>query len=128
MALTYNEVEGMEWFYEARNNENIIVPPSQIERFHNLFDDGGSDKRIRISDHFGYDSSHRSFADINLEYKQESYIVLLTLDELLYQEVPGYVEVGRYTAGDYARFRNDQSVDVKLYDNLNIEIYFTSKS
>jgi len=26
VALTYNEVEGMEWFYEARNNENIIVP------------------------------------------------------------------------------------------------------
>ena len=46
----------------------------------------------------------RSFADINLEYGQRSYVILLTLDELLYQEVPGYMEVGRYTAGDYARF------------------------
>ena len=63
------------------------------------------------------------FADINLEYDQQSYVILLTLDELLYQEVPGYVEVGRYTAGDYARFRNDQSVNAKIYDNLNVEIF-----
>ena len=43
MALTYNEVEGMEWFYEVKDSENIIVPLSQIGRFHDLFDDGGSD-------------------------------------------------------------------------------------
>lgn len=122
-ALTYNEVEGMEWFYGVRDGENVIVPLSQIGRFHALFDDGGSDNRISIPDHFGYDSSHRLFADINLEYDQQSYVILLTLDELLYQEVPGYVEVGRYTAGDYARFRNDQSVNAKIYDNLNVEIF-----
>jgi hypothetical protein len=125
VALTYNEVEGMEWFYGVRDSENIIVPLSQIGRFHDLFDDGGSDNRISMPDHFGYDSSHRPFADINLEYGQQSYIVLLTLDELLYQEVPGWVEVGRYTAGDYVRFRNDQSVNAKIYDNLNIEVYAT---
>jgi len=123
VALTYNEVEGMAWFYEARNSENVIVPLSQIGRFHTLFDDGGSDNYIPVGDHFGYDFSHRSFADINLEYNQQSYVILLTLDELLYQKVPGYVEVGRYTAGDYARFRNDQSVNAKIYDNLNIEIF-----
>ena len=123
VALTYNEVEGMEWFYEARESENIIVPLSQTGRFHALFNNGGSDNRIRISDHFGYDSSSRTFAEINLEYDQQSYVVLLTLDELLYQEVPGYMEVGRYTAGDYARFRSDQSVSVKIYDNHNIELF-----
>lgn len=123
VALTYNEVEGMEWFYEAREGENIIVPLSQIGRFHTLFDDGGSDNAIHIGDHFGYDSSHRSFADINLESGQQSYVVLLTLDELLYQEVPGYMEVGRYIAEDYIRFRNDQSINAKVYDNLNIELY-----
>ncbi|MBA7480153.1 hypothetical protein ES707_15600 [subsurface metagenome] len=126
VTLTYNEVEGMEWFYEARDSENIIVPLSQIGRFHALFDDRGSDNYIPVPDHFGYDSSHRSFAETNLEYGLQSYVVLLTLDELLYQEVPGYVGVGRYTAGDYARFRNDQSVDVKIYDNLNIEVYATN--
>ena len=123
MALTYNEVEGMEWFYEVRDTENLIVPVSQIGRFHDLFDDGRSDNVISIPDHFGYDSSRKSFADTNLEYDQQSYVVLLTFDELLYQEVPGWVEVGRYTAGDYARFRNDQSVNAKIYDNLNVEIF-----
>ncbi|MEG3054735.1 MAG: hypothetical protein RQM90_00675 [Methanoculleus sp.] len=91
VALTYNEVEGMEWFYEARDSENIIVPLSQIGRFHTLFDDGGSDNYIPVADHFGYDSSHRSFADINLEYNQQSHVVLLTLDEFL----PGSSRVRR---------------------------------
>jgi hypothetical protein len=127
VALTYNEVEGMEWFYEVRVSENIIIPLSQIGRFHALFDDGGSDNRILTPDHFGYDSSRRSFADMNLESGQQRYVALLTRDELLYQEVPGYMEVGRYTAGDYARFRNDRSVDIKIYDNLNIELYSISK-
>lgn len=122
-ALTYNEVEGMEWFYGSRDSETIIVPLSQIGRFHALFDDGESDKSIRIPDHFGYDLSHRSFEDINLKYNQQSYVIVLTLDELLYQDVPGYMELGRYTAEDYARFRNDQSVDAKIYHNLNIEIF-----
>ena len=125
-ALTYNEVEGMEWFYEARDSENIIVPLSQIGRFHALFDDDGSDNRTLMPDHFGYDSSHRPFVDINLEYGQQSHVILLTLDELLYQEVPGYMEVGRYTAEDYTRFRNDRSVSAKIYDNHNIEIFDTN--
>ena len=127
-ALTYNEVKGMEWFYEARDSENIIVPLSQIGRFHHLFDDGESDNYIPVPDHFGYDFTNRSFAEINLEYGEQSYVILLTLDELLYQEVPGYVEVGRYTAEDYARFRNDWSVGAKIYDNQNIEIYPTFRS
>lgn len=122
-ALTYNEVEGMKWFYATRDSENIIVPLSQIGRFHALFDDEGSDNRIAISDHFGYDSSQRSFTNVNLEYNQQSYVPLLSVDELLYQEIPGYIEVGRYTAGDYVRFRNDQSVHAKIYHNLNIEIF-----
>jgi len=124
-ALTYNEIEGMQWFYETRVSENIIVPLSQIGRFHVLFDDGVSDNRIPVPDHFGYDLSHKSFVEANLEYGQRSYVVLLTHDELLYQDLPGWMEVGRYTAGDYARFRNDQSVEAKIYSNLNIEIFVT---
>ena len=124
VALTYNEMEGMEWFYQARESENIIVPLSQIGRFHDLFDDGDSDKRIGTPDHFGYVDQNQCFADIHLANGQQSYVILLTLDELLYQKVPGYVEVGRYTADDYARFRNDQSVNAKIYDSLNIEIFY----
>lgn len=128
VALTYNEVKGMEWYYVARINENIIVPVSQIVRFHVLFDDGGSDIYFSIPDHFGYNSTNRSFAETNLEYGQQSYVILLTIDELLYQMVPGYKEVGRYTAEDYARFRNDRSVDAKVYDSQNIEIYNISSA
>lgn len=126
VALTYNEVKGMKWFYEERCTENIIVPMSQVERFHNLFDDNKSDKYISIPDHFGYDSSLKSFADLTLKYNGESYIILLAIDELLYQKVPGYIEVGRYTAEDYSRFRNDSSVDAKIYDNLNIETFYVN--
>jgi len=124
LALTYNEVSGMEWFYDVRGTENLIVPISQIVRFHHLFDDNGSDKYIPISDHFGYQSTSESFAEIALKHDQESYVILLTFDELLYQKVPGFSEVGRYTADDFARFRADPSINVKIYDGKDIEIYY----
>lgn len=123
VAITHNEVEGMKWFYDVRDSENIITPLTQTERFHELFDNGGSDNYISISDHFGYNSSCRSFKNINLECNRQSYVVLLTVDELLYQRVPGYMEVGRYTSEDFVRFRNDPSVSTKLYDNQDIEIF-----
>lgn len=126
VALTHNEVEGMEWFYNARTTENLIVPLSQIGRFHTLFDDGDSDTSIPIPDHFGYNASPGSFTSINLDRDQQSYVILLTIDELLYQKVPGYKEIGRYTAGDYARFRNDQSISTQIYDNSNIEIFYVN--
>lgn len=122
-ALTYNEVRGMEWFYAVRNNENVIAPLIQIGRFHALFDNRESDKNIIVPDHFGYDSTNRSFTEINLEYAQQCYVILFTLSELLYQKVPGYEEVGRYGEGDFSRFRNDLSVDAKIYESENIEIY-----
>jgi len=125
-ALTHNEVEGIKWFYEMRESENVIVPLSQIRRFHGLFDDDGSDNHIKIPDHFGYSTDAQNFVDINLEKYQQSYVILMTIDEFLYQKVPGYINVGRYTNYDYIRFRNDYSV-FKLYDSLNIEIYSTTK-
>ena len=126
VALTYNEVEGMEWFYQARESENVIVPLSQIGRFHDLFDDGYSDKRIGIPDHFGYDTQNKNFAQINLELREQVYIVIQTIDELLYQKVPGYIEVHRYNESDFKRFRNDPSVN-KIYNSLNIEIFKSNR-
>jgi hypothetical protein len=124
-ALTHNEVDGMRWFYDERTNENVIVPLSQIDRFHELFDDGGSDYSVLTSDHFGYNSTPILFTQINpSRYPQQSYVILLTLDELLYQKIPGYQDIGRYTQNDYVRFRNDYSVS-KIYQNSNIEIYST---
>ncbi|WP_440951248.1 hypothetical protein [Methanosphaerula subterraneus] len=122
-GLTYNEVEGMTWFYEVGDYANFIAPFSQIGRFRDLFDyPGRPDNNIPITDHFGYDSSSRTFANINLKEGQKSYIILLTVDELRYQKVPGYMEVGRYGADDFIRFRHDPTIN-KVYQNTNIEIF-----
>lgn len=123
VALTYNEVKSMKWFYEKRDNDNIIVPLSQIGRFHSLFDDRQHDNGISIPDHFGYNSSYKSFVDNNYLDGKEIYIIILSIDEILYQEIPGYINVGRYNQIDFARFRNDNSINAKIYDNTNIEIY-----
>jgi hypothetical protein len=77
---------------------------------------------IFIPDHFGYGNDNRSFAEINLKTSEQAYIILLTTDELLYQKVPGYMEVGRYNTQDFYRFRNDNSIN-KIFDDMNIEIY-----
>jgi hypothetical protein len=121
-ALTNNEVQGMKWFYETRVTENVLTPFSQIGRFHDLFADTGDDIHVRVPDHFGYNNDHQSYPKINLKTGEENYIILLTIDELLYQKVPGYLEVGRYNAEDFRRFRNDNSIN-KIFDDLNIEIY-----
>lgn len=122
-ALTQNEVSGMEWFYEVKDESVISIPLSQINRFHDLFGDFQiADTIYRPHDHFGYTNNSSNFADINLYEIQKSNIIVLTFDELLYQEVPGYMTVGRYTKEDFDRFRNDASVN-KIYDSINIEIF-----
>lgn len=124
VALTYNEVYGMDWLYEAKNESSIVAAPlSQIDRFHDLFGNFGiSDHPHLFDDHFGYvNSSHRNLAEIDSDLDENSYLLILTIDELLYQEVPGYKNVGRYNKEDFDRFRNDVSVN-KIYDSLNIEI------
>jgi hypothetical protein len=121
-ALTYNEVQAMEWFYEMRTTENVLTPISQIYRFHVLLNNGGDDQSPDVPDHFGYMTNTGTFAQINLDLGEQNYIVLMTIDELLYQEVPGYTDVGRYNAGDFSRFRNDPSLN-KIFDDLNIQIF-----
>jgi len=123
-ALTYNEVYGMNWFYDAKSESSIVaVPLSQINRFHDLF----GNPRIRdhlyfFADHFGYlNSSHRNLIDFNPDLVENSYIIIFTIDELLYQEIPAYRYVGRYNKEDFDRLRNDIAVN-KIYDDLNIEI------
>jgi hypothetical protein len=121
-ALTYNEVQAMEWFYKARTTENVLTPVSQIYRFHVLLNDGGDDQSPAIPDHFGYLNDTRTFAQINLDLGEQNYMVLMTIDEFLYQDVPGYTDVGRYNAGDFSRFRDDPSVQ-KILDDKNIQIF-----
>jgi len=122
-ALSYNEVQGMKWFYSSRATENVMVPISQIDRFHDLFADGGIDKENSIPYHFGYLNNNQSFSEINMAPGERNYIILLSIDELLYQKVPGYKDVGRYKAEDFRRFRNDNSIN-KIFDDTDIEIYY----
>lgn len=127
VALTNNEVSGMNWFYEVKNESVISVPLSQINRFHDLQGDFQNDDIIYNSpDHFGYSDNSSNFANMNLYEIHKLNIIVLTIDELLYQKIPGYMIVGRYTKEDFDRFRNDISVN-KIYDSLNIEIFISSK-
>lgn len=122
-ALTYNEVYGMEWFYREKGDSIINVPLSQLNRFHDLFGDPEKDDKLNyLPDHFGYVNESDFFADVNLGTGVEPYIVVLTLDELLYQKVKGYIHVGRYKDADFVRFRKDITVS-KIYDSTNIEIF-----
>jgi hypothetical protein len=133
-AITYNEVYGMKWFYENKVDYPIASAPiSQLYRFRDLlaehrdiFAKDSIDKYKDIPDHFGYvknnSISTQNFSDINLKKQEQIYLIILTIDELLYQKVPGYDQIGRYTNNDFSRFRNDKSVE-KIYQSTNIEIY-----
>ncbi|AKB63326.1 hypothetical protein [Methanosarcina mazei] len=124
-ALTYNEVEGVSWFYDLKNNDaNISIPLSQINRFHYLFGKDTKDSLYHFPDHFGYSNNSSTIKKINFELDSHFYIVLLTIDELLYQEVPSYTEIGRYYKSDFIRLRNDISIN-KIYDSTNIEIFIS---
>lgn len=121
-ALAYNEVESMRWFYDVKSDLVTVDPSSQIFRYHDLFDDGIEEEFITIPDHFGYNST-LNFADTILEKGEQMYVAIPTVDEQLYQEVPGYLTVGRYVADDFIRFRYDPSVD-KVFDGLDNEMYY----
>jgi hypothetical protein len=125
VALTYNEVYGMDWFYGVKCESSIVaVPLSQINRFHDLFGNfDADDPQYMFPDHFGYkNNSHSTLVDINSDLYKNSYIIILTIDELLYQKISAYRTVGRYYKEDFDRFRKDISVN-KIYDSLNIGIY-----
>jgi hypothetical protein len=122
-ALTYNEVYGMDWFYRLKGDSIVNVPLTQLNRFHDLFGDPEKrDKLNYLPDHFGYINKSDHFVDANSGTGVMPYTVVLTIDELLYQKVKGYIHVGRYTYLDFVRFRRDISVN-KIYDSTNIEIF-----
>ena len=125
-ALTYNEVYGMDWFYQLKGDSVVSVPLSQLDRFHDLF--GNPEKRDKLNylpDHLGYSNGYDLFGDVNSGTGVLSYVVILTVDELLYQKVKGYTHMGRYTDSDFTRFRRDISAN-KIYDSTNIEIFKSS--
>lgn len=129
-ATTHNEIQGMKWFYDLRNEEAVAsVPLSQIYRFHDILY-GHSDTGVKgaikyFPDHFGYsDSIYPTLAELNFKQYKYFYVIILSYDELLYQEISSYAAVGRYNKSDFARLRNDVSVN-KIYSSTNIEIFIS---
>lgn len=121
-ALTYNEVLGMKWIYGEREGQNMAAPLSQTGRFHALFDDGLRDNYTDVPDHFGYNASASSFIYLIPEFERPLYLVSLTSDQALYEEIPAYKSVNRYTYGDYQRLSFDDSVN-SLYSGRDITIF-----
>lgn len=123
--LTYNEVQGVDTFFKIKDEGTLVgIPLSQINRFHDLFGqkDQNIDSVYYFPDHFGYTNKTENFSQINIKNEQPMYIILLTIDEFLYQEISSYKSVGRYNANDFIRFRAEKSMN-KFYDSTNIEIY-----
>jgi hypothetical protein len=125
-ALTVNEVAGMHWLYGSRDNTTVSAPVSQLDRFHELFNDQGVDVEVPISDHLGYNTTEISFANATLGEGNQTYVVLFTLDRLLYQDVPGYSGIARFVQNDFNRFNWDPTVE-KLYVGANIAIYHSAR-
>lgn len=123
VAVTYNEANGVDWFIHMKDDSIIIAPISQMNRFFNLLGYPEEGNRFTSTrDHFGYVNESDTFKNINLDTGTTAYVVILTVDELVYQKVPGYMTIGRYTYSDFVRFRKDISLN-KIYDSLNIEIF-----
>lgn len=120
-ALTINEADGMKWTYEFRDGQNMSAPISQIGRFHDLFDDGSRDNLTYIPDHFGYKTdTSLSFISI-VNRSGPLYIILMKIDITMYEEVPGWKNVGRYTYTDFYQFNSDSSVN-RIYSGEDIYI------
>jgi hypothetical protein len=132
VALTNNEIKGMNWFLESKAEYPIGMVSEQPHRYIDIFGLRGKHSwdRIIIPDHFGYDSSINTFDEIYFFDKFSDldfgYLAITTLGELLYQEVPGYNKIARFTEDDFCKLRNDVSVH-KIYHSLNIEINLVEK-
>lgn len=125
-GVTVNEVKGMQWALNFKNETVHITSPlnPQINsRYRDLlqgWEISGEIFDINIPLHFGYNENGK------LAFKN-LYIAIIGYDELLYSSVYVYEKnKGRegYTAEDFSRFKNDTNVQ-KIYDSLNIAIYKT---
>lgn len=122
-ALTYNEVNGMNWLNNVKIDLPMGAPCAQLFRFDDLAGNQGTKyNSYNFPDHFGYSDNSESLKQILPNEYKNSYVILSTYDELLYQCIPAYTRLARYTADDFIRFRNDYSVN-KIYASKNIEIY-----
>jgi hypothetical protein len=126
--LTKNEVIGVKWLTQ-HSEDNVVIgsPFSQIQRFYQFLGVSNNGISFRtFNDHLGYNNTNSLFSSGNLRSNEKMYIVLLTLDEKLYSDVPGYKVVNRFNSADFNKLKNDYTVN-KYYCSLNINIFYSSK-
>ncbi|WP_156916225.1 hypothetical protein [Methanolobus tindarius] len=132
-ALTYNEIEGMDWLLKSQ--EEYPIPIGMVSEQSFRYPDilGLSKEKMihkKIIDHFGYNATITNFSEVYFDSKlneyNHGYLVITTLGELLYQEIPGYNRIERFKKKDFEKIRNDHSTN-KIYDSLNIEIFVVNK-
>ena len=125
MATTYNELSGMEWLFNYKNEDQIRgILGTEGYRYSSLINDAivhkerlGKDVMWSnagfVPDHFGYDKN-KYFGESSI------YMVVTTMSEQLYQTV--YKKVGRFNASDFLKLNSDPHI-YKIFESLNLKIY-----
>lgn len=125
--VTENEIIGMTWFFDHRN-ENMLIQEIGLSqfRFHNaIYGRHAPVKNIwyentRPIDHFDY-TNQTSFGDYDEDIK---YMLVTTLGRITYPELyPNYKKQWRFTPDDFHMLENDKTV-LRIYDNSNLNVYF----
>lgn len=119
-AVSFNEVQGMDWWFDHGNKEYIITSPLNPQigfRYSSLFLEWcKSEHAESLPPHFGYNDE-----TFNLE---NIYISIMRGDEVHYGSVIKFKKDKEeaYNNSDFKRLSSDPDV-IKLYDSLNIDIY-----
>jgi hypothetical protein len=124
--VTHTELQGMDWFFHSKDVttpffSKLIVPYRYADMLLTQEECAGRKDIIYfpIPYHFGYHEND-SLGDLT---KYDKYIVLKTVDRVVYREVWTKVEEERFLPGDYEQLENDVCVE-KLYSNGGFDAYF----
>lgn len=126
--VTKNEITGVTWFFDHRN-DNMSIQEFGIShvRYHDaIYGRTIPTKNMNYNaipiDHFNYTNktSFGSYERVN------KYMLLTTLGRLYYPELyPEYEKYWRFTPDDFNNFENDYTVS-QIYDNRGLNVYFVN--
>jgi hypothetical protein len=123
---TQMELDGMEWFFEHRNDD-FLIEEFGIRQYrfdHALHGVEGESQMIRRSDtrppdHFNY----TTYDTLGESYADDRYLLLTRLGRVTYPaKFPDYRDQWRFTGDDFERLEYDRSV-ARVYDNGEFDIY-----
>lgn len=130
--VTEMELDGMEWTFENRNDEQLVEEFGLYQyRFYHLehgynLQNGSSQApptirrtETRPPDHFNY-TERRTLGQ---SYEDDRYLVLTRLGRIRYPNTyPDYKRYWRYTPEDFERVEEDPTV-MRIYDNGEFDLY-----